>query len=151
MTQSPKLGKLKNGNPAAPIERALSAPRCGARCKRTGKPCKAPAMANGRCRLHGGKSTGPKTPEGIRRIKEANTIHGIYAGPNGTMYETPGPRWRGDVAERKELQRAHRALGIKRAYTMTKLPPILPRNAKGRFRKPYTNEEIAAFSPIQRD
>jgi len=31
---------------------------CGARSKRTGKPCRQPAMQNGRCRLHGGKSTG---------------------------------------------------------------------------------------------
>ena len=34
------------------------APRCGAHARRTGKPCQAPAMANGRCRMHGGKSTG---------------------------------------------------------------------------------------------
>ncbi len=32
---------------------------CGAK-KRNGQPCKAPAMANGRCRIHGGKS-----PSGI--------------------------------------------------------------------------------------
>jgi len=31
---------------------------CGANAKRTGKPCRQPAMSNGRCRLHGGKSTG---------------------------------------------------------------------------------------------
>jgi len=31
---------------------------CGAKSKRTGKPCRQPAMTNGRCRLHGGKSTG---------------------------------------------------------------------------------------------
>jgi hypothetical protein len=33
-------------------------------------------MPNGRCRLHGGLSTGPKTAEGIRRIQEAVTKHG---------------------------------------------------------------------------
>jgi hypothetical protein len=33
-------------------------PQCGAHCRTTGKPCKAPAMANGRCRMHGGTSTG---------------------------------------------------------------------------------------------
>jgi hypothetical protein len=31
-------------------------PRCLARTKRTSQPCQAKAMANGRCRLHGGKS-----------------------------------------------------------------------------------------------
>jgi hypothetical protein len=40
------------------------APRCHARCKRTGEPCQSPAMPNGRCRLHGGKSPGP--PKGNR-------------------------------------------------------------------------------------
>ena len=35
---------------------------CGAHARRTGQPCKGWAMANGRCRLHGGKSTGPRNP-----------------------------------------------------------------------------------------
>lgn len=35
---------------------------CGAKTRR-GTPCKGPAMKNGRCRLHGGKSPGaPKGP-----------------------------------------------------------------------------------------
>ena len=34
------------------------ASRCGARTRRA-SACRAPAMPNGRCRLHGGKSTGP--------------------------------------------------------------------------------------------
>jgi hypothetical protein len=47
----------------AAIAHAL-APRCLARGKRTGKPCQSPAMPNGRCRMHGGKSPGP--PKGNR-------------------------------------------------------------------------------------
>jgi hypothetical protein len=35
-------------------------------------------MKNGRCRLHGGKSTGPRTPEGIESIRKAHLIHGEY-------------------------------------------------------------------------
>ena len=35
-----------------------NAPRCGARTRK-GTLCKGPAMVNGRCRMHGGKSTGP--------------------------------------------------------------------------------------------
>ena len=31
---------------------------CGAHARTTGKPCQKPPMANGRCRLHGGLSTG---------------------------------------------------------------------------------------------
>ena len=41
------------------LAKANAARRCGARSKRTGKPCRAAAMPNGRCKLHGGKSTGP--------------------------------------------------------------------------------------------
>jgi hypothetical protein len=60
---------------------AQSAPRCGART-RSGSACKSPGMRNGRCRLHGGKSTGPKTPEGLERMRRANTKHGRYTEEN---------------------------------------------------------------------
>jgi len=36
-------------------------------------------MSNGRCRMHGGKSTGPRTPEGLERSKKANWKHGYYS------------------------------------------------------------------------
>src|SRR5215813_8955804 len=58
---------------------ANAAPRCGARSKRTGKPCRAAAMPNGRCKVHGGKSTGPRTPEGLERSKRARLKHGYYS------------------------------------------------------------------------
>ncbi|HAB36963.1 MAG TPA: hypothetical protein DCE52_02985 [Rhodobacteraceae bacterium] len=51
-------------------------PRCGAKT-RDGHPCRSPAMKNGRCRLHGGCSTGPKTPEG--RARCGNWKHGGYS------------------------------------------------------------------------
>ncbi len=60
----------------AGLAAARAAPRCGACCKRTRLACKAPAMPNGRCRLHGGKSTGPRTPEGLARSKASRRIHG---------------------------------------------------------------------------
>ncbi len=44
---------------------------CGAYARSTGKPCQAGALRNGRCRNHGGLSTGPKTLEGRRSIAEA--------------------------------------------------------------------------------
>src|SRR5215831_13561981 len=59
--------------------KANAAPRCGARSKRTGKPCRGAAMPNGRCKLHGGKSTGPRTPEGLERSMRANWKHGYYS------------------------------------------------------------------------
>jgi len=58
---------------------ANAAPRCGARSKRTGKPCRAAAMPNGRCKVHGGKRTGPRTPEGLERSKRARWKHGYYS------------------------------------------------------------------------
>lgn len=37
----------------------FNAPRCGAHARRTGQPCKNPAVrGKKRCRMHGGKSTG---------------------------------------------------------------------------------------------
>ena len=33
-------------------------------------------MANGRCRMHGGPSTGPRTPEGLERSRRARWKHG---------------------------------------------------------------------------
>lgn len=41
---------------------------CGAKGKRTGKPCPLTSIyGNGRCRFHGGLSTGPTTPEGLAK------------------------------------------------------------------------------------
>ena len=67
-------GPLRNGNPRGDLSLA---PRCGAKT-RLGCPCKGPAMKNGKCRMHGGASTGPKTVEGRARIAAARTIHGGY-------------------------------------------------------------------------
>ena len=52
--------------------------RCGAKTRR-GTSCQRPAnKKNGRCRVHGGASTGPRTEEGRARIAEANLRHGRY-------------------------------------------------------------------------
>jgi hypothetical protein len=72
------------GGPHAPtlrerLEMAQAAPRCGANRKYDGRPCEGPAMPNGRCRMHGGKSTGPKTLEGAERARRAVLRHGFYA------------------------------------------------------------------------
>lgn len=57
-------------------------PRCGART-RSRRPCRSPAMANGRCRMHGGASPGAP-------VSNANALkHGLYSS--------------GAVAERREL------------------------------------------------
>ena len=50
--------------------------RCGAKTRR-GTECQRPAhKINGRCRLHGGASTGPLSAEGLKRISDANFRHG---------------------------------------------------------------------------
>ena len=52
---------------------------CGAKARQNKhKPCRQPAMKNGRCRLHGGKSTGPKTMIGKRKAAFANYKDGFY-------------------------------------------------------------------------
>ena len=45
---------------------------CGARKKHGGQPCRGVALRSGRCKWHGGLSTGPRTPEGRARIAESN-------------------------------------------------------------------------------
>jgi len=67
-----RRGRLKNGNRPGDF---LAAPRCGART-RCGGECRQPAMPNGRCRLHGGLSTGPRTSEGLARSRRARLTHG---------------------------------------------------------------------------
>jgi hypothetical protein len=64
-------------------------PRCGAQT-RSGDACQFPAMPNGRCRLHGGKSPGP--PRGNRNALK----HGRYT------YEA--------MAERRKTAEAVRAI-----------------------------------------
>ena len=47
---------------------------CGAFARSTGRapPCQAPGNGRGgRCKLHGGMSTGPRTEQGRRRLQEA--------------------------------------------------------------------------------
>ena len=45
--------------------------KCEAYARSTGQPCQAKALTNGRCKNHGGMSTGPKTQEGRQAISEA--------------------------------------------------------------------------------
>src|SRR5687767_12522588 len=61
------------------LELARAAPRCAAPRKSDGQPCRQGAMPNGRCRMHGGMSTGPRTPEGLERSRKANWKHGHYS------------------------------------------------------------------------
>ena len=57
---------MENGNKLMEKARAALAlhPKCGAKCKQREGFCVNPAMKNGRCYIHGGKSTGPKHKHG---------------------------------------------------------------------------------------
>ncbi len=66
---------LRNGNPRRDL---ATLPCCGAKA-RSGLGCRQPAMRNGRCRFHGGKSTGPRTPAGLDAARAAATRHGFHA------------------------------------------------------------------------
>jgi hypothetical protein len=74
MSFSARPAHSVRGNPNLAL-----APRCGART-RAGCPCRAPAIRGKlRCRMHGGRSTGPRTAEGLARLRAARTIHGHYS------------------------------------------------------------------------
>jgi hypothetical protein len=66
---------LKNDNPIYDLTKH---PRCGAK-KRISGNCSQPAMHNGKCRLHGGLSSGAKTLSGKQRCREARLKHGYYS------------------------------------------------------------------------
>ena len=53
--------------------------RCDAKSKRTQLQCGAPAIRGKiKCRIHGGKSSGPRTEEGKANSAAANLKHGRY-------------------------------------------------------------------------
>ena len=54
------------------LEKARQAKRCGAKTRSTESksPCQSPAMPNGRCRMHGGKSTGAPRGEAHGNYKK---------------------------------------------------------------------------------
>lgn len=58
----------KNGRPDKPVWQATRRVTCGAKRHRDGQPCQAKSEpGKRRCRFHGGRSTGPRTPEGRAR------------------------------------------------------------------------------------
>ena len=62
---------MKSEDQAHAVNPFVNVPRCGAHSRRTGKPCRQPAMKNGRCRMHGGVSTG--APGNTNALK-----HGLF-------------------------------------------------------------------------
>ena len=78
--------------------------RCGAKTRR-GTPCQRPAkQPMGRCRLHGGASTGPKTKDGLVRLQEARTTHGKFTKAKRIEARLRAEQGRKMRAELKEIE-----------------------------------------------
>jgi hypothetical protein len=81
-----------------------SGQRCGAKTGK-GTPCKRPAkLPVGRCRLHGGASTGPRGKDGLQRLTTARTTHGRYTKHKRAIAKQRAVVGRQMRAELKELE-----------------------------------------------
>ena len=58
----------------------------------------------GRCRLHGGASTSPKTKEGLKRLAESKTKHGRYTKIEREKAKARAERGRIIRSELRELE-----------------------------------------------
>ena len=85
-------------------------PRCGAK-NRSGEPCKAQALTSGRCRLHGGLSTGARSKAGKERQKVAASA--CMRGKWEEWKARPGGRVLSDEA-REALEKVKSAEGRSR-------------------------------------
>lgn len=83
-----------------------SFPACSAISKRTRSLCTQPAMKNGKCRFHGGKSTGAITETGKLKRNGANFRHGFYS--------------KQSIAERKKAKKIIRSIENEIASILTK-------------------------------
>ena len=76
--------------------------RCEART-RGGTSCQRPArLPVGRCKLHGGASTGPRTKDGLARLTEARTKHGKFTREKraeARRFAEEGRQMRAELAE----------------------------------------------------
>ena len=73
---------------------------CGGRTRKDGSPCRSVAIRpNGRCKWHGGLSTGPKTEEGKQRCREATqrTWAAWRAAGSPKRTYNRSPEWRANI------------------------------------------------------
>ena len=86
--------------------------RCGATTRR-GAACQRPAnKKNGRCRLHGGASTGARTEEGLARISAANLRHGKFTKDKLEKRRGNAAKGREILAELRQMERELIAGGL---------------------------------------
>lgn len=122
-----RRGRLKNGNLPGDVTQAA---RCGAKTRR-GTRCQGPAMANGRCRMHGGPSTGPRTPAGLERSRRARWKHGAYSQERREAYL----RLKAEYAAFNAVQRARHAAVFAGMRLLLKRQRAELRNARRRHRR----------------
>ena len=153
-----RRGRLKNGNRPGDF---LAAKRCGARA-RCGGACRQPAMANGRCRLHGGLSTGPRTPAGLARSRRARLTHGARSAPMRALLREARLHARRTRALRARLTGSSAGHGVHRPKSPSPVgarcarPPSSPTapssaasrpaDPRARAARPYTNRTDGAVS-----
>jgi hypothetical protein len=116
-----------------PVQLA-GARRCGAKTRgaRGGRPCRSPAMSNGRCRMHGGRSGGPtgsrngayKHGRATKRAKEVSKYFTELAKVGETLLaktlDVHGLRRKIPVALRRRTQRGGEEAGCYRPAHITK-------------------------------
>lgn len=96
--------------------------KCGAYARSTGNPCQAKALANGRCKNHGGLSTGPKTPKGLKAIAQATrqrmasggqirVLEGFYR-----WLEDGGREMLSRLAKNREMRKRWKRLMLQKAH-----------------------------------
>jgi len=81
-------------------------------------------MANGRCRLHGGLSTGPRTAEGLERSRRARWKYGLYSRQFREARRAARRHW-------FELRQAVRSLGLEKEITTYERPALRVRRRSG--------------------
>ena len=86
--------------------------RCGAKTRR-GTACRRPAnKRNGRCRLHGGASSGPRTEQGRAKIAAANTTTGQHTGAKIAKREEDAKIAKGLRDRLRVIERNLKAQGV---------------------------------------
>src|SRR5271165_1475006 len=95
-----------------------------------GPRCRAWAMPNGRCRVHGGASTGPKSPEGKARVVAAMVERRRAEGRRFTAGRKGGDAWVTE-AMRERARAEARRLGAGRFTLDRSLTLALLRSANG--------------------
>ena len=115
-----KIGLNWRFGPNWPGQRCEAQTRRGTLCQRPG------TKRNGKCRLHGGKSTGPRTAEGRARLIASKITHGRFTKTKREAAKRRaqvGRELRGELAELEAwfLDHGHLAQGPSTGLSLASL------------------------------